>query len=53
MFESITRYDLECADKLKMPDGSEMHEDDMCTVDIELDKDVDGPVYVYYQLENF
>ena len=46
VFESVIRYDDVCADKLQT--GK------VCTVDLkELTKEVKGPFYVYYQIDNF
>ena len=43
--ESITRYDADC--------DSLLGKSTKCQVKIQIDADISGPVYVYYQLANY
>lgn len=43
----VQQYDKECQSKLDVS-GNEI-----CTISIEIDSDIQAPIYVYYQLDNF
>ena len=43
----VQQYDKECQSKLDVG-GREI-----CTINIEIDSDIQSPIYVYYQLDNF
>ena len=47
VYENVTRYDVECKDKFDLPNR------EACSLKVKLEKDIKGPVYVYYQLTNF
>ena len=49
--EIVQRYDDTCHSYLRSVDfnGAQMY----CTVSLTIDEDIDGPIYVYYQLDNF
>jgi len=56
VFEHVIRYDSDCENKQQakpLPGSTVNKEDYTCTLAFDLEKDVRGPVYVYYQLENF
>lgn len=51
--EVATRYDETCYDKLHLPStssdvNSEAYQKTLCDVEIEISKDIPGPVYVFY-----
>jgi hypothetical protein len=48
IIESVTRYD-----NLPQCDAVDNLNTLTCTVDITLEKDLEGPVFVYYELKNF
>ena len=43
----VQQYDKECQSKLDVG-GNEI-----CTINIDIDSDIQSPIYVYYQLDNF
>jgi hypothetical protein len=52
--ETVIRYDKTCKDKLDLRGKGLSNDIVLCdSIDIKIDKDIEGPVYIYYQLTNF
>ena len=50
--DSVKQYDTECPAP-QIPPFTDGVNPNTCPVVLEIDTDIEGPVYVYYQLENF
>ena len=53
MSNNIKEVSVSYSDKCDLPSDKTFGSYSKCTVDLELPEDIEGPIYVYYELENF
>jgi len=53
MSNNIKEVSVSYSDKCDLPTDTTFGSYSKCTVDLELPEDIEGPIFVYYELENF
>ena len=52
IFDLRIQYDIVCGETVRLPFENNVNPN-VCMIELDIEQPIEGPVYVYYQLENF